>query len=156
MTLTFLSDQRPFKVAQTIVLEKDIEFKPATDMRQVQDQNKNTFFATVDDENWMRGKLYKFTRTNRQWSDKPLKIGLKEHKATSCLIIPSGCVLVMMHQSFSFYSPELEQVKEGAVTDLVDGLYACCQFKPLKNSQSGTCITLNAVSDVKKLETHNI
>ena len=68
MTLTFLAEQRPFKVTQTISIREDDEFKPATDMRQVQDQNKNSFLATGYE------KLYKFTNSNNLWTDRPLEI----------------------------------------------------------------------------------
>ena len=66
MNLTFLADQRPFEAAQTISLDKDNEFSLATDMRQVKDQDRNSFLATGNK------KLYKFTRTNKKWNDKPL------------------------------------------------------------------------------------
>ena len=150
MTLTFLAEQRPFKVTQTISLERDYKFKPATDMRQVQDQNKNSFLATGDE------KLYRFTRTNYVWTDKPLVIKLSEYYVRSCLILPSSCVFVAMKKSFSFYSPELEHVKDVELTGLVDGLRECYQFKPLTHSQSGTCIMLAEIKYMKKIEAHNI
>ena len=90
MPLTFLADQRPFKATQTISLGIDKLFKPATDMRQVKDQNKHSFTATG------RWKLYRFTRTNNMWTDKPLIIKLKEWNFTPCLIFPSSCVFVAM------------------------------------------------------------
>ena len=150
MTLTFLADQRPFKATQTISLKEDIIFKPATDMRQVQEQNKHSFTATG------YGGLYRFTRTNNVWTDKPLIIELSEEYVKSCLILPSSCVFVAMFESFSFYSPELEHVKDVELTDLVDGLDMCTQFKPLTHSQSGTCIMLAKIDDMKKIEAHNI
>ena len=73
MKLTFLSDQRPFKVMQTISLRNCSWFKLATDMRQVQDQNKNSFLATGYET-----KLYKFTRTNNVWTDQPFTIDLNK------------------------------------------------------------------------------
>ena len=63
-----------------------------------------------------------------------------------------------MEYSFSFYSPELEHVKDVELTDLVGGLDMCYQFKPLTHSQSGTCIMLADIEedDMKKIEAHNI
>jgi len=62
----------------------------------------------------------------------------------------------MKYDGFSFYSPELVHVEEGKLTDLVDGLNECKQFKPLTHSQSGSYIMLACIRDMKKIEAHNI
>ena len=99
--------------------------------------------------------LFKFTRINNMWTDKPLEIELNGFVET-CLILPGSCVFVAMLKSFSFYSPELEHVRDVNLTDLVDGFDKCYRFKPLPHSQSGTCIMLARIRDMKKIEAHNI
>ena len=65
-------------------------------------------------------------------------------------------MFVAMWYSFSFYSPELEHLKDVKLTDLVDGLLRCTQFKPLPHSQSGTYIMLALIDGMKKIEAHDI
>ena len=45
MTLSFMADQRPFKVTQTFPYERDDCLRLATDMRPLKDQNKDLFLA---------------------------------------------------------------------------------------------------------------
>ena len=65
-------------------------------------------------------------------------------------------MFVAMVRSFSFYSSELEHVKDVKITDLVDGLKMCREFKPLPHSQSGTYIMLALIDGMKKIEAHDI
>ena len=67
-------------------------------------------------------------------------------------------MFVAMRLSFSFYSPELEHVRNVELIDLIDGLDRFYQFKPLTHSPSGTCIMLANIEedDMKKIEAHNI
>ena len=84
------------------------------------------------------------------WTDKPLTIRLREAVVTSCLILPSSCVFVAMYCSFSFYTRELDHVKDFSL--LVDGFSSCYQFKPLKHSQTGSYIMLANVLKRNKEE----
>ena len=65
-------------------------------------------------------------------------------------------MFVAMEYSFSFYSPELEHVRDVKITDLFDGLDECYQFKPLPHSQSGTYIMLAEIDNMEKIEAHGI
>ena len=90
------------------------------------------------------------------WTDQPLEIEFQDFAVKLCLILPSSWVFVEIWPSFSFYSPELEHVRDVKLTDLVDGLRECMKFKPLHHSQSGTYIMLARIKDMKKIEAHGI
>ena len=61
-----------------------------------------------------------------------------------------------MWSTFSFYSSELDHVKDVELHDIVDGLYFMYQFIHLKHSKTGNFIVLAFIDNLKNIEAQNI
>ena len=74
----------------------------------------------------------------------------------SCYVLPSCCVLVDAYTIFSFYSSELDHVKDVKLEEIVEGLTYGLQFKHLNHSQRVKFILLSEIEDLETFEEKNI